>query len=199
MFHRATPVDIKKLGEARKYLESETFVSKFNEAKAAKAPLAQALKPVSQKKTDEIKSKTNGKTEKNKTENKNKTKREEKMWTRKKESSNFSILILFSLKVFDIDCISEDTPRCLVLLSKGQVSKPQSLLSLIEADTFFSVFTIGLGLTSNRYVVWIEKEKGKKERKKKKERKNQYGFDHGGWERPKGQVEAKKDKMILLS
>lgn len=46
MFHRATPVDIKKLGEARKYLESDLFVSSFKDAKAAKTPLAQALKPV---------------------------------------------------------------------------------------------------------------------------------------------------------
>lgn len=58
-------------------------------------------------------------------------------------------------QVYELDVVSEEIPRMLVLVSKGQVADPTSLFSFIEsAAAEFSIFPFGFG-QCNYFVVSI--------------------------------------------
>ncbi len=60
---------------------------------------------------------------------------------------------MLNVQVFDLDCVSEDIPRFLFVVTKGQVSRPSALFESLADEKGFSVYALGLGPTSNYYVV----------------------------------------------
>jgi len=59
-----------------------------------------------------------------------------------------------SLKpVFDVDCVSEEIRRTMLIVTKGQISRPSALFENIADEKGFFIFGLGLGPSANAFVV----------------------------------------------